>query len=179
MHTLPHYTNWFATAVQRVSDIVFISTPWHPIFVNSFTSFFCRHQRSLGCGLHGPPCIIFYFSLCEKHSQINNFSFIILFFACELGISDPICSSPNIYACYCDFMWTSCPVSTKTCGEKITEKRMDTAYLFQCNLLLLRNRLQILVEKIATCSPSLNRAGRLSALFFRCLNHLLVANTTV
>ncbi len=39
--------------------------------------------------------IIFYFSLCEQHSQINNVLFLILFFnsyffACELGIKSQI-----------------------------------------------------------------------------------------
>ncbi len=48
----------------------------------------------------------------EFHSSLQNM---------DAALSDPVCSTPNIY-----FMWTNCPFSTKTCGEKFSAERMDT-----------------------------------------------------
>ncbi len=45
----------------------------------------------------------------------------------DAAISDPGCSTPNIYACHCDFMWTSCTFSAKMGGAKIAAEHLDAA----------------------------------------------------
>ncbi len=52
------------------------------------------------------------------HSSVRNV---------DAALSDPVCSTPNIYACDRNFMCTSGPFSTKTRGDKIAAQRMDTA----------------------------------------------------
>ncbi len=42
----------------------------------------------------------------------------------DAALSDPSCSTPNINACHSDFTWTSCPFSSKMCGEKIAVKHI-------------------------------------------------------
>ncbi len=44
-----------------------------------------------------------------------------------IGITNPGCCAPYIFAHHCDFMWTSCLFRTKTCGEKIAVEHIDTA----------------------------------------------------
>ncbi len=43
------------------------------------------------------------------------------------ALSDPGCSTPNIYTRHCDFMWTSCLFSAKTCGENIAAEHTNAA----------------------------------------------------
>ncbi len=43
------------------------------------------------------------------------------------ALSDPVCSTNNIYTHHCNFMWTNCPFSLKTCREKIVAQRTDTS----------------------------------------------------
>ncbi len=69
-------------------------------------------------------------------------------------LSDPVCSTPNIYARYCDFMWTSCPFSAKTCREKIATERMDTVPCFNVICHFCRIIRGYLWKKITACSPS-------------------------
>ncbi len=45
----------------------------------------------------------------------------------DTALSDPGCSTPNIYTHHCDFTWTSCLLSANTCGEKIAAEHMDAA----------------------------------------------------
>ncbi len=45
----------------------------------------------------------------------------------DAALSDPGCSTPNIYTRHCDFMWKSYPFSAKMYGEKIAVEHMDTA----------------------------------------------------
>ncbi len=65
----------------------------------------------------------------------------------DAALSDPVFSTPNIYTRHCNLMWTSCSFPAKTCGERMAVYHMDTVHLFQCDLLLLQNRPQILTEK--------------------------------
>ncbi len=43
------------------------------------------------------------------------------------ALSDPDCCIPNIYTHHCDFTWTSCSFSAKTCREKIAVEHKDAA----------------------------------------------------
>ncbi len=73
----------------------------------------------------------------------------------DAALSDSGCSTPNIYAHYCDCTWTSCPFSAKTCGEKIAAKAQRRSPInfnticFFCGIVC-----RYLREKIATCNPS-------------------------
>ncbi len=44
------------------------------------------------------------------------------------ALSDPVCSTPNIYTHHRNFTWTSCPFSIKMGGEKIAAQRMCTVF---------------------------------------------------
>ncbi len=93
----------------------------------------------------------------------------------------PVCFTPTICMLHCDFKRTSSPLSTETQGKRITAEHVDTAHSFQCDLLLLKNRMQILAEKLQ-CTRVALQSVYFSAVFCVsikvCLHYAMWQNAT-
>ncbi len=88
------------------------------------STFFLHYVHSAICSIHFGWC----FGRKEKSSSSRSIfetEFHSSMRNVDTVLSDPDCSTPNIYICQCNLTWKSCPLSIMTCGEKITAVCMD------------------------------------------------------